>query len=55
MAAGPYMFWLEVAFEDGPHSAKSVTVSCGTGHGAGTIPGASAFTGAEISCDPVKP
>jgi thiamine biosynthesis lipoprotein len=55
VAAGPYMFWLEVAFEDGPHSAKSVTVSCGAGHGAGTIPSASAFTGAEISCDPVKP
>lgn len=54
-AAGPYLFWLEVAFEDGPHSAKNVAVTCGTAHGAGTIPGASAFTGAEISCDPVKP
>ncbi len=54
VAPGPYMFWLEVAFEDGPHSAKSVMLTCGAAHAAGTIPAASAFAGAEIACDPVK-
>jgi hypothetical protein len=54
VAPGPYLYWLEVAFEDGPHSAKNVTLACGTAHAAGTIPAASAFAGAEISCDPVK-
>ena len=54
LAPGPYLFWLEAAFEDGPHSAKSVMLTCGTAHAAGTIPAASAFAGAEIACDPVK-
>ncbi len=52
--AGPYMFWLEVAFEDGAHSAKSVTVACGKGPVAAAIPTASAFTGADVSCDAGK-
>ena len=52
--AGPYMFWLEVAFEDGAHSAKSVTVACGKGPATAAIPTASAFTGAEVSCDASK-
>lgn len=52
--AGPYQFWLEVAFEDGPHSARSVTVTCSSAHAEGTIAGASAFTGAQIACDPVE-
>jgi FAD:protein FMN transferase len=52
---GPYVFWLEAAFEDGPHSSKSATVTCGAAHATGTIPRASAFAGAEIACDPVKP
>lgn len=29
MPAGEYVFWLEAAYEDGPHSIQSVTVSCG--------------------------
>ncbi|MEI6739434.1 MAG: DUF2271 domain-containing protein [Gemmatimonadaceae bacterium] len=52
--AGTYLFWLEVGFEDGAHSAKSVSLSCGKGLVAGAIPGAAAFTGAEVSCDPIK-
>lgn len=54
VAPGPYLFWLEVAFEDGPHSAKNVMLTCGMAHAGGTLPAASAFAGAEISCDPVK-
>ncbi|HEX3927079.1 MAG TPA: DUF2271 domain-containing protein [Gemmatimonadales bacterium] len=54
VAPGRYVFWLEVAFEDGPHSAKSVTLTCGAAHADGVIPSASAFAGAAISCDPAK-
>ncbi len=54
VAPGPYLYWLEVAFEDGPHSAKSVMLTCGAAHASGTIPAASAFAGATVSCDPVK-
>lgn len=52
--AGAYMFWLEVGFEDGAHSAKSVTLACGHAPASGSIPTAAAFTGAEVSCDAVK-
>jgi thiamine biosynthesis lipoprotein len=52
--AGSYTFWLEVGFEDGAHSAKSVTVTCGKGPATGTIPSAAAFTGADVSCEPAK-
>ncbi|MEP6762859.1 MAG: DUF2271 domain-containing protein [Gemmatimonadaceae bacterium] len=54
VAAGPYLFWLEVAFEDGAHSAKSLMLTCGAAETAGTIPQAAAFTGAEISCGSAK-
>ena len=50
MPAGPYMFWMEVAFEDGAHSAKSLLLTCSSANASGTIPQAAAFTGAEISC-----
>ncbi|MEP6778853.1 MAG: DUF2271 domain-containing protein [Gemmatimonadaceae bacterium] len=52
--AGPYLFWLEVAFEDGAHSAKSLMLTCGASESTGTIPQAAAFTGAEISCGSAK-
>ncbi|MEP6834838.1 MAG: DUF2271 domain-containing protein [Gemmatimonas sp.] len=54
VAAGPYLFWLEVAFEDGAHSAKSLMLSCGAAASSGAIPAAAAFTGAEISCGAAK-
>lgn len=54
VAAGPYMFWLEAGYEDGPHSAKSVTLVCGAAEVTGAIPQASAFGGAEVSCGPAK-
>lgn len=52
--AGSYTFWLEVGFEDGAHSAKSVTISCGKAPTSGAIPSAAAFTGADVSCEPAK-
>jgi hypothetical protein len=52
--AGSYSFWLEVGFEDGAHSAKSVTVSCGKAPVTAAIPSAAAFTGADVSCEPAK-
>jgi thiamine biosynthesis lipoprotein ApbE len=54
VAASTYTFWLEVGFEDGAHSAKSVTLTCGRAPTTGQIPTAAAFTGAEISCEPAK-
>jgi thiamine biosynthesis lipoprotein len=54
VAPGTYMFWLEVAFEDGAHSAKSATMSCGATDASATIPQAAAFTGATVSCERVK-
>ena len=54
MPAGPYMFWLEVAFEDGAHSAKSLVLNCGSAAATGNIPQAAAFSGAEISCGAAK-
>ncbi len=54
VAPGTYTFWLEVGFEDGAHSSKSVSLTCGKAPVTGTIPSAAAFTGAEISCDAVK-
>ncbi len=47
---GPYMFWLEAAYENGPHSYKSVTVSCAAMAGSGSIDAAAAFTGAQVHC-----
>lgn len=54
VAAGAYVFWLEVGFEDGAHSAKSVQLSCGTADASGTIPQAAAFAGASVSCERAK-
>jgi len=54
MPAGAYTFWLEVGFEDGAHSAKSVTLTCGHAAASGSIPTAAAFTGADVSCDAAK-
>jgi FAD:protein FMN transferase len=51
---GPYMFWLEGAFEDGPHSLKSVVVVCGTTPATGTIASAAAFAGGTVQCGPAK-
>lgn len=52
--AGPYQFWLEVAFEDGAHSSKSAVVACGATPASGTIAAADAFTGARIDCAVAK-
>jgi hypothetical protein len=50
MPAGPYRFWLEAAYENGPHSVGSVVVTCGGASGSGAIDAASAFAGAKVQC-----
>lgn len=53
MPAGPYRFWLEAAYENGPHSVGSVVVTCGGGAaaaGSGAIDAATAFAGAKVQC-----
>ncbi|MEO8479909.1 MAG: DUF2271 domain-containing protein [Gemmatimonadota bacterium] len=52
MPAGEYVFWLEAAYEDGPHSIQSVTVSCGSAPATGALPSAAAFAGGQVSCGP---
>ncbi len=52
---GAYMFWLEGAFEDGPHSLKNVVVMCGATPASGTIASAAAFAGGQVQCGPAKP
>ncbi len=47
---GPYEFWLEAAYEDGPHSVQHVTVTCGKGNATGDLGEASAFTGGQVHC-----
>lgn len=53
--AGSYLFWLEVAYENGAHSSKSVAVACGSTEATAVIPQAAAFAGADIRCGPAKP
>lgn len=52
---GAYLFWLEAAYEDGPHSLKSVVVMCGAIAATGTIAPAAAFAGGQVRCGPAKP
>ncbi|MES2123498.1 MAG: DUF2271 domain-containing protein [Gemmatimonadota bacterium] len=47
---GAYQFWLEVAFENGAHSLRSVVVTCGSTPGSGVMPAADAFAGAQVDC-----
>jgi len=50
--AGLYRFWLESAYEDGPHSVKSVIVNCGGAKATGVIDKGAAFGGGEVTCGP---
>ncbi|MEO5800528.1 MAG: DUF2271 domain-containing protein [Gemmatimonadales bacterium] len=50
VAAGAYLFWLEVAFENGAHSLRSVVVSCESAPATGIMSATDAFAGAQIDC-----
>ncbi len=50
VAAGAYMFWLEVAFENGAHSLRSVVVTCENTPATGMMTATDAFAGAQVDC-----
>jgi thiamine biosynthesis lipoprotein ApbE len=47
---GTYGFWLEAAFQNGPHSLRVVKVACGATRSTATIEGTDAFAGGQVAC-----
>ncbi|MEP6589917.1 MAG: DUF2271 domain-containing protein [Gemmatimonadota bacterium] len=50
LTPGSYQFWLEVAFENGAHSVRNVTVTCGPTAASATMAAADAFAAAQVDC-----
>jgi thiamine biosynthesis lipoprotein len=55
MPAGMYTFWVEAAYQNGPHSARSATVVCGTGRASGAIDATDAFAAGSVVCTSAAP
>jgi thiamine biosynthesis lipoprotein len=52
---GMYTFWVEAAYQNGPHSARSATVVCGTGRATGAIDATDAFAAGSVVCTSATP
>ncbi len=55
MPPGMYTFWVEAAYQNGPHSARSVTVVCGAGRTTGAIDATDAFAAGSVVCTSAAP
>ena len=51
--AGVYSFWVEVAYQNGPHSAESVRIDCGAPKRTETFGVTQAFAGGKVECSEV--
>jgi FAD:protein FMN transferase len=52
---GMYTFWVEASYQNGPHSARSVTVACGTSRATGAIDATDAFAAGSVVCTSAAP
>ncbi|MDB4877951.1 MAG: apbE 3 [Gemmatimonadetes bacterium] len=52
--AGAYTFWIEVAYQNGPHSTESLKLACGPTKATGTMPSTQAFAGATAECSEAR-
>jgi thiamine biosynthesis lipoprotein ApbE len=52
--AGPYTFWFEAAFENGPHSLRSTMLDCTNGAVTGAFETTPAFVGGTVTCRAAK-
>jgi thiamine biosynthesis lipoprotein len=55
MPPGMYTFWVEAAYQSGPHSARSATVVCGAGRTTGAIDATDAFAAGSVVCSSAAP
>jgi thiamine biosynthesis lipoprotein len=52
---GMYTFWVEAAYQNGPHSARSVSVVCGAARATGAIEATDAFAAGSVVCTSATP
>jgi thiamine biosynthesis lipoprotein len=52
---GTYTFWIEAAYQNGPHSARSTTVVCGPERGTAAIEATDAFSAGRVVCSSAAP
>jgi thiamine biosynthesis lipoprotein len=52
---GSYTFWIEAAYQNGPHSVRGVTVTCGGARAAAAIDATDAFAAGSIACSSAAP
>jgi thiamine biosynthesis lipoprotein len=55
MPAGTYTFWLEAAYQNGPHSARGTTLTCGATEAAAAIDATDAFSTGRVTCSRAMP
>jgi thiamine biosynthesis lipoprotein ApbE len=53
--AGMYTFWVEAAYQNGPHSVRSATVVCGAARATGAIEATDAFAAGSVVCTSTTP
>jgi FAD:protein FMN transferase len=55
MPSGMYTFWVEAAYQNGPHSVRSATVVCGAARATGAIEATDAFAAGSVICTSTAP
>jgi hypothetical protein len=47
---GAYTFWVEAAYQNGPHSVRGATVACGVARATAAIDATDAFAAGSVAC-----